>query len=306
MGSPRRRPGGAASHGGPAAAESGFAAVLGKPVGHSLSPVLHRAAYEALGLTGWRYEAIECDEAALAGVLAAAPDDLVGYSCTMPLKRRALQIATRRSAEATAIGSANTLLPTPDGWFADNTDWIGIRDALADAAVPAVDEVVLIGAGGTAQAALAALLGADRVTVLLRDPSRATELVAAAGRLDRPVAVRGLFEAGERLSGEAADALARAQLVVSTLPPTGADRLADTARSLGGPGQALLDVVYAPWPTRLAERFGAAGGLVVSGAAMLLFQAARQVELMTGSAAPIPAMRAAILAAEPDSGLAAR
>lgn len=306
MGSTRHRTGDGASHGGPAAAESGFAAVLGKPVGHSLSPVLHRAAYQALGLTGWRYGAIECDEAALAGVLAGAPDDVAGYSCTMPLKRRALQLATERSGEASAIGSANTLLPRPGGWFADNTDWIGIRDALADAGVPAVDEVVLIGAGGTAQAALAALLGADRVTVLLRDPSRATEVVAAARRLDRPVVVRGLLDAGERLSAQAQDALGRAQLVVSTLPANGADRLADAARSLGGPGQALLDVVYAPWPTRLAERFSAAGGLVVSGAAMLLFQAARQVELMTGSAAPIPAMRAAILAAEPDCGLPAR
>lgn len=298
--------GDAAGPGGTAASSSRCAAVLGKPVGHSLSPVLHRAAYQALGLTGWRYEAIECDEAALAGVLAGAADEVVGYSCTMPLKRRAVDLATERTAETIAIGSANTLLRTPTGWLADNTDWIGIRDALVDAGVAAVDEVVLIGAGGTAQAALAALLGADRVTVLLRDPSRATELVAASRRLNRPVAVHGLFDAAQQLSAEARDALGRAQLVVSTLPPHGADRLAGTARSLGGPGQALLDAVYDPWPTRLAERFSAAGGLVVSGAAMLLFQAARQVELMTGSAAPVPAMRAAILAAAPGCGLPAR
>ena len=283
--------------------EARCAAVLGKPVGHSLSPALHRAAYLALGLTGWRYDAIECDEDALAGVLAGSGDDVVGYSCTMPLKRRAVQLATECSAETIAIGSANTLLRVPDGWLADNTDWIGIRDALVDAGVRAVDDVVLIGAGGTAQAALAALLSAGRVTVLLRDPRRDAELVAASQRLNRPVDVRGLLGADGQLSAEAQAALGAAQLVVSTLPPHGADLLADTAPSLGGPDQALLDVAYDPWPSRLAERFSDAGGLVVSGAAMLLFQAARQVELMTGSAAPIPAMRAAILAAAPGCGL---
>ena len=65
---------------------SRFAAVLGKPIEHSLSPVLHRAAYAALGLTGWRYAAIECAEPDLPAVLAAHPD-AAGFSCTMPLKR---------------------------------------------------------------------------------------------------------------------------------------------------------------------------------------------------------------------------
>ena len=281
----------------------GFAAVLGKPVAHSLSPVLHRAAYDALGLTGWRYEAIECDEAMLAGVLATSPEGVVGYSCTMPLKRRAMQLAAARSAEAVAIGSANTLLRVQSHWFADNTDWIGIRDALSDAGVPAVDQVVLIGAGGTAQATLAALLGASRVTVLARDLGRIDALLNTAERLDRPIEVRSLNTDGGQLSSEAQQALAGAQLVVSTLPPHAADHIADAAADLGGPQQALLDAAYAPWPSRLAQRFAESGASVVSGAAMLLFQAARQVELMTGSAAPVPAMRAAILAAAPDCGL---
>ena len=261
--------------------------MLGKPIGHSLSPVLHLAAYRALGLAGWRYTAIECDSDALPGLLAASGEDVVGYSCTMPLKRQVLRVADSASAEAAAIGAGNTLLRTAAGWHADNTDWIGIRDALAAAGVPAGGAVTVLGAGGTAQAALAALAGAARVTVLVRDPSRAGELLAAADRLDRPVTVASLSERRHWLA---------ADLILATLPAGAADRFAGLPFRRD---QALLDVVYEPWPTPLAAALAAAGGPVVSGAAMLLRQAARQVELMTGSAAPVEAMRAALLAAVP-------
>ncbi|HEX8303300.1 MAG TPA: shikimate dehydrogenase [Jatrophihabitans sp.] len=263
------------------------AAVLGKPIGHSLSPVLHRAAYQALGLTGWSYTAIECDEQGLAGLLAGSGPEVAGYSCTMPLKRQVLRVATSASPDATAIGAGNTLLPRPDGWHADNTDWIGIRDALGAAGIPAGGAVTVLGAGGTAQAALAALAGAHRVTVLVREPSRAGELLAAAQRLDRPVTVAPLSERQHWLD---------ADLIIATLPAGAADRFADLPFRRD---QALLDAVYHPWPTPLATALAAAGAPVVSGAAMLLHQAARQVELMTGSAAPVEAMRAALLAAVP-------
>jgi shikimate dehydrogenase len=234
------------------------AAVLGKPIAHSLSPVLHRAAYRALGLTDWHYEAIECDEDELAGLLARSASDVVGYSCTMPLKREILRAADSISAEASAIGAGNTLLRIDDFWFADNTDWIGISQALSERGVPTTGSVVVLGAGGTAQAALAALEDAARITVLVREPARAAELLDAADRIDVPVSL-------SRLTDE----------------------------------QALLDVVYNPWPTALARAFAEAGGTVVSGASMLLHQAGRQVELMTGQPAPIPAMRAALLVAAP-------
>ena len=261
--------------------------MLGKPVGHSLSPVLHRAAYRALGLTGWTYTAIECDEQALAGVLAGSGADVVGYSCTMPLKRQVLRVAGSVSPEAAAIGAGNTLLRGPAGWHADNTDWIGIRDSLATAGIPTGGAVTVLGAGGTAQAALAALTGAQRVTVLVREPARAGELLAAARRLDRPVTVAPLSERRHWLA---------ADLIIATLPAGAADQFADLPVR---PDQALLDAVYHPWPTPLAAAFAAAGAPVVSGAAMLLRQAARQVELMTGSAAPVEAMQAALRAAVP-------
>jgi shikimate dehydrogenase len=263
------------------------AAVLGSPIGHSLSPVLHRAAYRALGLDGWSYTAMECNEDGLAGVLAAAGPEVVGYSCTMPLKRRLLQLATSVSREAAGIGAGNTLLPRPAGWHADNTDWIGIRDALAARGVASTGLVTVLGAGGTAQAALAALTGANQVTVLVREPARAAELLATADRLNRPVTIGRLSEPRH---------LIEADLIIATLPAGAADRFAGLPF---GRGQALLDAIYSPWPTALATALAERGARVVSGATMLLYQAARQVDLMTGNAAPVEAMRAALLAAAP-------
>lgn len=264
--------------------------MLGRPVGHSLSPVLHRAAYRALGLDGWSYTAIECDEPGLAALLAGTGEDVVGYSCTMPLKRAVLAVADTLSPQARAIGAGNTLLRTAGGWHADNTDWIGIRDALAAQTIPVGGAVTILGAGGTAQAALAAVSGAGSVTVLVREPSRAGPLLATAERLDQRVTVAPLADPQPWLA---------ADLILATLPPGAADRFAGLPFRAD---QALLDVVYDPWPTPLAAALAAAGAPVVSGAAMLLYQAARQVELMTGSAAPVEAMRAALRAAVPGCG----
>jgi shikimate dehydrogenase len=266
------------------------AAVLGKPIGHSLSPTLHRAAYRALGLTDWQYDAIECAEADLAGLLAASPPHTVGYSCTMPLKREVLRVADSVTDEANAIGAGNTLLRDGSGWRADNTDWIGVRDALASRAVSATGSVVLLGAGGTAQAALAVLRQAEQVTILVRDPSRTDDLKATAQRMGSTVRFGLLSDPWP---------LDTADLVISTLPSGAADRVAEHPWRAE---QALLDVVYHPWPTALASALAAAGGTVVSGASMLLYQAARQVELMTGRVAPVAVMRAALLAVDPECG----
>lgn len=256
--------------------------MLGRPIAHSLSPVLHRAAYAELGLN-WDYRAIECDETDLARVLGEGAD-YAGFSCTMPLKREALRLASSASARAVAIGAANTLVPAPDGWRADNTDWIGVRDGLAADGVAADGHVLVLGAGGTAQAVLAALPPGAEVTVAVREPARTTALGHTAARLDLRLTVIPL------------DQLPATDLVVSTLPPGAGDRLRLP------PHRALLDVVYAGWPTPLARRARSAGAQVVSGASVLLFQAAAQVELMTGRAAPVAAMRAALLAAVPGCG----
>jgi shikimate dehydrogenase len=259
--------------------------VLGKPVANSLSPTLHLAAYRGLGLD-WQFEAIETGIADLPGLLATRGPEWVGFACTMPLKRAALDLADAVDTRASIVGAANTLLARAGGWLADNTDVAGIVAALDEAAIrPA--SVAVLGAGGTAQAAVVALaeIGVRRCAVLVRDPGRAGDLLAAAGRAGVAVDVAALHEA--RLD---------ADLVVSTLPPGAADQLA--ARPWR-PDQAVLDVVYSPWPTPLAAAVAAAGGTVASGALMLLHQAARQVELMTGQPAPVDAMRTALRAVAP-------
>lgn len=265
------------------------AGVLGRPITHSLSPVLHRAAYAALGLD-WSYEAIDCGVGELPAVLAERAD-WAGFSATMPLKHALLGVAAQVRPVAADVGAANTLLPGPDGWIAENTDVGGIVASLREHRV-APESVTILGAGGTAQAALGALreLGVPACRVLVRDRARAAALLAIAQRLGVSVEV-GVLEVG-------APELCAA-LVVSTLPSGAADPLADRAwRS----GQAVLDVVYAPWPTPVAAAALAAGATVVSGALMLLHQAALQVRLMTGRDAPVEAMRAALRTAAPGCG----
>jgi shikimate dehydrogenase len=268
------------------------AAVLGRPVGHSLSPVLHGAAYAALGLDGWHYDAHECDEAALPGFVAGLGTEWAGLSLTMPLKRVALQLAREVSPLAAATGAANTLVLAGGRRYADNTDVAGIVAAVRGAAPSdaAGGRAVVLGAGGTARAALAALrdLGIHDVTVLVRSTARAGELHAAAERLGVAPSVSDALT--DPVTARAV--IATADVVVSTLPRAAADGLTGVRA-----GAVLLDVVYAPWPTPFATAAEAAGAHVVSGLEMLLHQAVAQVELMTGRAAPVAAMREALDAA---------
>jgi shikimate dehydrogenase len=262
------------------------AAVLGAPIAHSLSPALHRAAYAALELAGWRYDRVECAEAGLAGFVDGLGPEWVGLSLTMPLKRVALQVAEEVSPLAAAVGAANTLLLHGSAGGrrrAENTDVLGIVRALREAGVDRVRQAVILGAGGTAQAALAAVreLGEHAPRVLVRDTSRAGDLRAAADRLGiRPVVTGGLPHSP----------LPEADLVISTLPGAAADDV----RARWAAGTVVLDVVYAPWPTRLAAGAAAAGCRVVGGLAVLLHQAVAQVELMTGRPGPVEQMRAAL------------
>jgi shikimate dehydrogenase len=259
--------------------------VLGRPIAHSLSPVLHRAAYTALGLD-WTYESLDCGVEELAAVLAARAD-WAGFSCTMPLKQAALAAADEIGPTARAVGAANTLLPLAgDRWRADNTDVHGIAAALAESGAT-YRTATVIGAGGTAQAAVVALAraGVDACTALVRDPARTAQLRAGAQRVSMALSVAPLEVTAPAL---------QADLVVCTLPPGAADPLAVVPWRTG---QCLLDVVYAPWPTALAAAAAAAGATVVGGDAMLLHQAAAQVTLMTAQPAPVAAMRTALQAA---------
>src|SRR5581483_5192127 len=171
---------------------TGRAAVLGSPIAHSLSPVLHRAAYAALGLERWTYTAIECDEAGLPGVLDIP--GWTGLSLTMPLKRAVLPLLDRVEPLAVEAGGANTVVFEGGQRLGHNTDVPGMVAALAAAGVTAPASATILGAGATACAALAALreTGLRTVPVLVRDQGRTGDLRAAASRLGMAVELRPL------------------------------------------------------------------------------------------------------------------
>jgi shikimate dehydrogenase len=264
--------------------------VLGMPVEHSLSPVLHHAAYAALGLSGWRYDRYAVEEAGLRSFVDGLGLEWAGLSLTMPLKREALEVADEVDPDAGAIGAANTLVRRGSAWWAANTDVAGIVKTLREVGIATVERAVVLGAGGTAQAALAALcrLGETAPTVVVRDPARAAALRATAERLDLVPRIVGGFPDV---------ALPPADVVISTLPAGAADAVAGRAWD---PATVVLDVIYAPWPTALAAAASAAGCRVAGGLEVLLHQAVGQVELMTGHPGPTAAMRTALFAAAGD------
>ena len=264
------------------------AAVLGKPIAHSLSPALHRAAYTELGFDDWTYDLVECDEAGLPAYVESRGQEWAGLSLTMPLKDAVLPLLDHIDHMAAATGGANTVVFRPEGRYGYNTDVQGIVDALTEVGVTVPGPVAIIGAGATACSALAAVgeLGAPGAEVFLRDPARAGALQATADRLALKIRLRPLAD----LKG--GDAVAPS-LLISTVPAGAADFYAERTVVSPTPPMAVMDVVYHPWPTPLAVAAAAAGAIVASGFAMLLHQAAAQVELMTGKPAPLEAMRAA-------------
>jgi shikimate dehydrogenase len=265
------------------------AAVLGSPIAHSLSPALHTAAYRALGLAGWSYRAIECDEARLPRLLERCGPDWAGLSLTMPLKRAVVPLLDRAEPLVSEVGGANTVVFAGRARHGYNTDVAGMITALARAGAGPAAPALILGGGATACSALAALrgLGTDRATVAVRDPATAGGLLAAAARLGLPVQLAAFGAEGQVADG---------QLLISTVPPGAADIYAERMRPSTAVPAAVFDVVYRPWPTRLAVAAQRAGAVVVGGFELLLHQAARQVELMTGRPAPVAAMRSAGLA----------
>jgi shikimate dehydrogenase len=261
------------------------AAVLGSPIAHSRSPVLHRAAYAALGLD-WTYDAIEVAPRDLPEFLGGCSwPHWAGLSLTMPLKTDVLPLLDEVSALAAQTRAANTVVFTEGGTTGDNTDVAGMRRALevAHGSPLDVSRAVIIGAGATARSALVALagLGAREIRVIARRHDRAEEIVELGQQLD----VSCAWVPWEDESSLSADA------VIATVPPGVADAFAQRTPELPG---VLLDVAYGRGPTALASAWSSAGGSVADGLDLLLWQAVDQVRLMTGLDAPVDAMRAAL------------
>jgi shikimate dehydrogenase len=258
------------------------AAVLGSPVGHSLSPILHRTAYTELGLSEWRYDAIECAEHELAGLIATMGPEWAGLSLTMPLKRVVFELLDTVSDLAVKVGAANTVVLRDGARHGENTDVHGIVQALSEAGVPSPASATILGGGATAASALAALreTGLRQVALVVREPARAAETLDVAERLGVEVAVQTFDKFDTDVD-----------LIFSTLPSGAADAV---VRPIAESKAAVFDVVYSPWPTALARAVQDRAGVVIGGFPMLLHQAVRQVELMTGRAdVPVEAMRAA-------------
>ncbi|MFF7490861.1 shikimate dehydrogenase [Streptomyces luteogriseus] len=261
------------------------AAVLGSPIAHSLSPVLHRTAYRELGLTGWTYDRFEVDESGLPAFFETLGPEWAGLSLTMPLKRAVIPLLDEISETAASVDAVNTVVRTEDGRrVGDNTDIPGMVAALREHGIDKVDAAAVLGAGATASSALAALsrICPGEIAVYVRSEARATEMRQWAERLGVAVRIADWADADQAL---------RAPLVLSTTPAGVTDAL---ARSVPERPAALFDVLYDPWPTDLAARWSAYGGAVVSGLDLLVHQAVLQVEQMTGlTPAPLDAMRKA-------------
>jgi shikimate dehydrogenase len=268
------------------------AAVLGHPVGHSLSPVLHRAAYAALGLD-WRYDAIDVTADALPDFIEQLDAGWAGLSLTMPHKQTVLGLLDHVEPLAAVVGAVNTVLVQAGGTpvlVGANTDVPGIVAALAEAGVTAVRRAVVLGAGATASSALAALaqLGCTSPEVRARSATRAGGLLRAAHRMGVEPRLLALGSPAGLVPS-----LTSADVVVSTLPPHGADPVT-VGLAWATVAGVLLDCAYDPRPTALGAAWAVAGGVVVGGERLLLHQAAEQVRLMTGRTAPLAAMEAAL------------
>ena len=240
------------------------AGVVGSPVAHSLSPAIWRAAYDELGLDGWTYEVLERDEAGFVRLLREG--GWAGLSVTMPHKHAAARLVDRTVGRT--AGSVNTVVFTDSGSVGHNTDVDGIAAGLREVRPEGPGRVVILGAGGTAAAAVLAAMAAQATSVVLvaRNAAPANGIRERTGHV-------ATFAPWTRVR----EAVEAADVVVNATPRHAADDLA-----VGWAGAPLVEVVYDPWPTALARAAEAGGHRVAGGLFVLVHQAVRQIELVTG------------------------
>ncbi len=242
------------------------AAVLGSPITHSLSPVLHRAAYKYLGIEG-HYEAIQITTAQLPSFLNELDESWTGFSLTMPLKEKVLELVAQRETLALRVASANTLIREEGGWRAFTTDVNGFRAAAAQHHVSDFSVVGILGSGATARAAAAAFDAEHRsMTVLHRSAHREISMRQAA-----PLAQIEFLDWDSPLP--------KFDLLINTTPHGVADSLVHSKNiSVGG---VLFEALYDPWPTLLLSTWKSSDLKCIDGLDLLVHQAIDQVALMT-------------------------
>ena len=263
------------------------AAVIGHPIRHSISPVIHNAAFRALDLD-WVFTAFEVAPGRAPAAVEAARDlGLAGLSVTMPHKADVVRALDRLTPAAQTLGAVNTVLRNgARELVGDNTDGAGFLDALRtdEGFDPAGKRCLVVGAGGTARAVVVALAGAGAAEVVIanRTPSRAEEAAGLAPGVARPG------------STDEADS---AELIVNATPQGMAGDLSLPVQAASlGPGQLVVDLVYHPALTPLAEAAREQGAAATNGLGMLIHQAAHAFRLWTGEDPPLEVMSAAAMA----------
>jgi len=261
-------------------------AVLGSPISHSLSPVLHRTAYEKLGVYG-QYQAIEMLPEKLRDFVSGLDESWTGLSLTMPLKEEILSIADEVDELAVRIHSANTLIRSPRGWRALSTDVNGFSQTLLANDIIDFDAVVILGSGATARAAAAACDAPNRaIRIIHRSAGRESAIRRAAPQSNMEFASWG------------AD-LMQTDLLINTTPVGVADTYAEQLD--GEVHGTYFEALYNPWPTKMLAKWRALKGFGIDGLDLLVHQGIDQVELMTGikvqRAILAPVLRTACLAA---------
>ena len=255
--------------------------VLGDPIAHSLSPVLHRAGYAALGLE-WTYDAHRVPSGGLPDFLDGLDDSWRGLSLTMPLKREAVGLVDRLTDRARLAGAVNTVVLGDGERVGDNTDLPGAVAAIRERTDADLRSATILGGGATATSVGLALLelGVTSVRLLVRDAARAAETLDTLRH--HPAAPDVVVDPLDGTGDLSSD------IVVSTIPAEAqaADLVARFAEV-----PVVFEALYEPWPTPLAR--AAHDRVLVSGLDLLVHQAVLQFELFTGHAPPLDAMRAA-------------
>lgn len=258
--------------------------VLGKPIAHSLSPAMHRAAYAHLGLD-WTYDAYEVAESELEAFLKSCDESWRGLSLTMPLKRVVVELADEVTTVAATLGVGNTVEFRDGGITVSNTDCAGALAALAERGVRKTKTARILGGGATATSFAYALAsqGVGHIEFVVRNPETVTDAVTVAEKAGAEVVVRLIDK----------PLIDVVDLLVSTVP---AEAIRKGVHEFVESAHAVFDVIYDPWPTPLAKAAEEAGTPFVSGLDLLAHQAAFQVELMTGSPIDVDILRDAALA----------
>lgn len=242
-------------------------AVLGSPIAHSKSPIIHGAAFGARNIDA-TYEAIEVADG-LAGFMEQTGSNFQGFSVTMPLKSQALDFSQRADSLSIGTGSANTLIRTATGWDAFNTDVFGIQQAVSGLKFKTVS---VLGTGATARSAIVAMQELGKEVIIWGRTQSSLKQLCAEFEIEQEPKLHKACEA---------------DLVISTLPPMALDdHLAELKTK---PQGKLLDVAYDPWPSKAAEFWGEKQ--TISGLEMLIWQAVGQQRLFAGNDLdePLPA-----------------